>query len=92
MTVTLEISTEIEAVLSAKAELFGLALPDYVFSLCEAAADDYYSLSLEEISTVQERIADREAGNEGILLEDLRIEVLAKREARANPLAAGNFP
>ena len=92
MTVTLEIPAEIESVLSAKAELFGLALPEYIFSLCEAAADDYYSLSLEEISTVQERIADREAGDKGILLEDWRTEVLAKREARADHLAAGNFP
>ena len=79
MTIALEIPAEMESVLSAKAKLFGLALPEYIFSLCEAAADDSYSLSLEEISTVQERIAGREAGNEGILLEDWRLETFRER-------------
>lgn len=40
MTVTSDIPAEMESVLSAKAELFGLALPDYVFSLCEADIED----------------------------------------------------
>jgi hypothetical protein len=91
MTITLEIPAEMELVLGAKAERFGLALPEYIFSLCEVAADDDYSLSLEEISIVQERITDREAGNKGILLEDWWAEVLAKRAARADQLSDGNL-
>jgi len=82
MTVTLEIPAEIEPVLSAKTKLFGLALPEYVFSLCETAADDYYSLSVEEIASAQEALADIEGGDKGISLEDFDKEMQLKMEQR----------
>ena len=82
MTVTLEIPAEMQSVLQAKADLFGLALPDYVFSLCETATDDCYSLSVEEIAGVQEALADIEAGDKGISLEDFDKEMQAKMEQR----------
>ena len=78
MTVTLEIPAEIESVLSAKAELFGLALPEYIFSLCEMATDDEYSLSVEEIASVQQGLAEIESDEPGMLLEDYRAEVMAE--------------
>ena len=82
MTITLEIPAEMETVLGAKAKLFGLALPEYVFSLCETATDDYYSLSVDEIAGVQEALADIEAGDKGISLEDFDKEMQAKMEQR----------
>ena len=80
MTVTLEIPAEMESVLSAKAELFGLALPAYVFSLCEADADENYSLTVEEIASVQQGLAEIKAGDKGISLEDFDKEMTAKME------------
>lgn len=82
MTVTLTISPEMEAVLSAKAELFGLSLPGYLFSLLQTDIDDHYSLSVEEIASVQQGLAELQAGDKGMLLEDYRAEAMAKREAR----------
>ncbi len=78
MTVTLEIPPEMEAVLSAKAKLFGLSLSDYLFSLLEADTDDDYSLSVEEIASVQQGLADIEAGDKGISLEEFKAEMEAK--------------
>lgn len=82
MTVTLTIPPEMEAVLSAKAELFGLSLPNYLFSLLETETDHYYSLSVEEIAGVQQGLAELQAGDKGMLLEDYRAEAMAKRAAR----------
>lgn len=87
MTVTLELPPGMEAVLSAKAALFGLTLPDYLLSVLEADTDDDDSLTAEEIASVQTALADTEAGDKGILLEDYWAEVMAKREARAVPPA-----
>ncbi len=80
MTVTLEIPPEMEVVLTAKAELFGLALPDYLFSLLETNVDDEYSLTVEEIASVQEGLAELHAGDKGMLLEDFRTEMTKKME------------
>ena len=80
MTVTLEIPAEMEQVLSAKAKLFGLALPDYLFSVLEANTDDESSLTVEEIASVQEGLAELHAGDNGMLLEDFRAEMTAKME------------
>ncbi len=80
MTVTLEIPPEMEVVLTAKAELFGLALPDYLFSLLETNVDDEYSMTVEEIASVQEGLAELHAGDKGMLLEDFRAEMTAKME------------
>ena len=87
MTITLEIPAETESILSAKAALFGLALPDYVFSLCRAAADDYYSLSVEEIAGVQKALEDIEAGDRGISLEELDEKMKANSERRKQKAA-----
>ena len=78
MTVTLTIPPEMEAVLSAKAELFGLSLPDYLFSLLQTDIDDYYSLSVEEVASVQQGLADVKAGDKGISLEEFKAEMDAK--------------
>ncbi len=78
MTVTLNIPPEMEAVLSAKAELFGLSLPDYLFSLLETETDDHYSLSVEEIASVQQGLAELEAGDKGISLEEFKAEMEAE--------------
>ncbi len=80
MTVTLELPPDMEAVLTAKAELFGLALPDYLFSVLEADTDDEYSLTVEEIASVQEGLAELHAGDKGILLEDFHAEMMTKME------------
>ncbi len=86
MTVTLEIHAEMEKVLSAKAKLFGLTLPDYLFSVLEANTDDEYSLTVEEIVSVQEGLAELHAGDKGMLLEDFRAEMTAKMD-RLKPQA-----
>ena len=78
MTVTLEIPFEIEAVLDAKAKLFGLALPDYLLSVLEANVDEEYSMSVEEIASVQQALAEGDAGDKGMLLEDFRAEMDAR--------------
>ena len=82
MTITLKIPAEMEVVLSAKADLFGLTLPDYIFSLCEAAADNCYSLSAEEIAGVQKALADIETGDKGISLDELDERMKANSERR----------
>ena len=82
MTVTLEIPAELEKVLSAKANLFGLALPDYLFSVLEANTDDEYSLTVKEIASVQEALADRKMGNKGISLEELDERMKVNKERR----------
>lgn len=78
MTVTLDIPPEMEAVLSAKANIFGLPLSDYLFSLLEADTDEDYSLSVEEIAGVQQGLAGIEAGDKGISLEEFKAEMEAR--------------
>ena len=76
MTVTLEIPSEIEAVLSAKTEVQGLALPDYLLSLCEADADEDYSLSAEDIESIQQGLEELHAGDKGISLEEVHSKMM----------------
>lgn len=83
MTVTLEIPPDMEAILSVKAELYDLTLPDYLFSLLEADMHEGHSMTVEEIAVVK-RLAEAETGDKGILLEDYWAEVMAKREARSD--------
>ena len=78
MTVTLEIPSAIEAVLDAKAKLFGLALPDYLVSVLEANVDEEYSISVEEIASVQQALAEGDGGDKGMLLEEFRAEMNAR--------------
>ena len=85
MTVTVTLPPEIEAVLAKKAELHGLALPDYLFSLAEADADDYYSLSVEEIVSIKQGLAELKAGDHGMLLGDFHAEMMARRAERLKP-------
>lgn len=83
MTITLEIPPKIESVLSAKAKLFGSALPDYLYPLLETNTDDYSSLSVGEISSVQAGLAEIEAGDKGILLEEFKEEMAERRAQRS---------
>lgn len=82
MTVMLDIPPDMEAILSRKAELFGLSLPEYLFSLAEADTDDDYSLSPEDIESIQQGIADLAAGDRGISLEEFHAEMMATLEQR----------
>lgn len=91
MTVTLDIPPALEPLLQENASLRGQALPDYILSLTEAGLyaeatqeEDWQTDEdrAEEVAIIQERMADRIAGDKGILLEDYRAGVMAKREAR----------
>jgi hypothetical protein len=93
MTVTLNIPPDLETLLQEKATQQGQELPDYLLALAEA---DLYASDWqtdqdreEEIAIVQERMADRIAGEKGILLEDYRAQVLAKREPRKQEETVG---
>ena len=98
MTVSLDIPPALEPLLQENATLRGQALPDYILSLAEAGLhagielyDDDWQTGEdreEEVAIVQERMADRVAGDKGILLEDYRAEVMAKREARKRGLTS----
>ncbi len=96
MTVTLEIPPALEPLLKENATQRGQALPDYILSLtevglyAEANQDEDERQTeedrAEEAAIVQERMADRIAGDRGVLLEDYRAEVMAKRESRKRGL------
>lgn len=88
MTVTLDIPPDMEAVLSKKAELFGLDLPEYLFSLAEADVDEYYSLSVEDIESVQQGLAELAAGDRGISREKFDAQTMASREQRLRQQSA----
>jgi len=98
MTVTLDIPASLEPLFQEKATQRGQALPDYILSLAEAGLYAEADLSeedwqteedrAEEVVIVQERMADRIAGDKGISLEDYRVEVMAKREARRHGLTS----
>lgn len=86
MIVTLDIPPDLEPLLQEKATQRGQALPDYLLSLAEADLyDDDWQTDEdreEEIAIIQQGLADLRAGDKGMLLEDYRAEVMAKREAR----------
>ena len=93
---TLDIPPAPEPLLKENAAQRGQVLPDYILSLTEAGLyaeasqeeDDWQTDEdrAEEVAIVQERMADRIAGDKGILLEHYRAEVLVKREARKHSL------
>ncbi len=86
MTVTLNIPSDMEPLLQEKAAQRGQAIPDYLLTLTEAALyEDWQSAEEreEEIAIIEQGLAELHAGDRGILLEDYRAEVMAKREARA---------
>jgi hypothetical protein len=92
MTVTLNIPPDMEALLEEKAAQSGQAVPDYLLTLAEVALyDDWLSEEdrKEEIAIIQQGLADRRAGDKGMLLEDYRAEVMAKREARKQEQTIG---
>lgn len=85
MTVTLNIPSDMEPLLQQKAAQSGQAVPDYLLTLAEAALyDDWQSEEDREaeIAVIKEGLAELHAGDRGMLLEDYRAEVMAKREAR----------
>ena len=86
MTVTLDIPPDMETLLQEKATQQGQGLPDYLLSLAEADLyeDDWQTDEdrEEEIAIIHQGLADLHAGDKGMLLEDYRAEVMAKREAR----------
>ena len=91
MTVTLELPPDLEADLSKRAAQRGQALTDYFLTLAEEDLYEIAEMSAEEQEEVaallHERIQSRLAGDKGILLEDYRADVLAKRKARVDQQA-----
>ena len=88
MTITLELPPEMEADLSERAAERGQAIQDYFLTLAE---EDLYGLmemspeEQQEVSAIlEERIADRLAGDKGILFEDYKVGILAKRKAETD--------
>jgi len=89
MTVTLEIPPEMEAQLCERATKRGQSVTDYLMTLAESE-DYFYIYDWEDeadhqdaIAVIEQRLADVEAGEKGILLEDYYAEVMAKRALRA---------
>lgn len=58
MTVNLELPPDMEMLLTAKAELFGMTLPDYIISLAKADKDKNYSLTHGNITSVQQGLTE----------------------------------
>ena len=78
MTVTLELSPDAEAGLRERAAKRGQSIAGYLLTLAE-----------ETIAVIEEGLADLHAGDKGVLLEDYRAEVMAKREARKQQQEVG---
>lgn len=99
MTVTLDIPSSLEPLFQEKATQRGQALPDYILSLAEAGLyaeaglneDDWQTEENleEEVAIITQGLADLHAGDKGMLLEDYRAEVMAKRAARKQQQEAG---
>ncbi len=91
MTVTLELPPDMEAELSERAAQRGQAITDYLLMLAEEDLHGEIRMSVEEqeevAAVLQERIQDRLAGDKGILFEDYKAEVMAKRKARTTQQA-----
>lgn len=82
MTVTLELPPDLEAELSERAAQRGQAITDYFLTLAE---EDLYSMTemsaeeQEEVAAIlEEEIAGVHSGDQGMLLEDYRAEVMAE--------------
>lgn len=76
MTVTLELSPDVEADLRERAEKRGQSVADYLLTLAES--EDYADLSLseEEIAVVEEGLADLHVGDKGISMEEFHREMM----------------
>ena len=70
MTVILEMPPASEANLREKAAKYGQSVTDYLLTLSEFEDDLDLSLSEEEILSVQQGIAEIEAGDKGVSLEE----------------------
>ncbi len=94
MTVTLEIPSEMEVLVSENAALQGQAVSDYLLTLVETGLYEDSEMSTEEqdeeIAILQKRIQNRLSGDKGILLADYWADVLAKRNARTQHSIAEN--
>lgn len=77
MTVTLELPPDTEAGLRERAAKRGQSVTDYLLTLAEFGDDLDLSLSEEEISSVQEGLAEIEAGDKGVSLEEFHTEMMA---------------
>ncbi len=88
MTVTLEIPPDMEAQLCDRAAKRGQTVTDYLMTLAES--EDYFYIydwedeadHQEEIAIIEQRLADVEAGDKGIMLEEYSALVMAKRATR----------
>ena len=93
MTVTLEIPPELEAQLCDRTTRRGQSVSDFLMTLAES--EEYYYLhewedeaERQEITAViEQRLADVEAGDKGILLEDFHSEMLTRIEERKQKAA-----
>lgn len=94
MTVTLELPPDLEAELSERAAQRGQAITDYFLTLAE---EDLYGMTemsaeeQEEVAAIlEEEIAGVHSGDQGMLLEDYRAEVMAEyhREMAEAPRGA----
>lgn len=91
MTLTLDMPPDTEAVLREKAARRGQALPDYLLTLAEAdvfeesdMTDAEDQADFEEAAAAsREALADFDAGDRGMLLEDYRAEMEARHQANA---------
>ena len=70
MTVILELPPESEANLRERAAKYGQSVTDYLLTLSEFEDELDFSLSEEEILSVQQGIAEFEAGDRGVSLEE----------------------
>ncbi len=70
MTVTLELPPDTEAGLRERAAQRGQSVTDYLLTLAEWEPDIDLSLSAEDVAIIEEGIAEFEAGDRGISLEE----------------------
>lgn len=95
MTVILELPPDAEVVLRERAAKHGQSITDYLLMLAEFDGELDFSLSEEEISSVQEGLAEIEAGDKGISLEEFdrnmaeTIASLKRKKVVSEPLSRG---
>lgn len=70
MTVILEMPPASEANLRERAAKYGQSVTDYLLTLAEWEPDLDLSLSAEEVDIIEEGIAEFEAGDRGVSLEE----------------------
>lgn len=96
VTLTLEIPPEIEGRLQERAIQNGQAVADYLLTLVEAdvleeieSAEPTDQADFEEAAAaIREALADFDAGDRGMLLEDYRAQVRGKQQVRSGEAAA----